>query len=65
MRVNTLRIRRVKDEGKGRFNEKKRRERRFVILGGTHGFEGIYDATTGKRCLLFRNRSQVISKHIV
>ena len=65
MRVNTLRVRRVKDEGKGRFNEKKRRERRFVISGGTHGFEGIYDATTGKRCLLFENRSQVISKHIV
>ena len=62
MRVNTLWIRVVEDEGRGKSNEKKRIEKRFVTLGGTHEFEGIYSATIGKRCLLFKNRSQVIFK---
>ena len=37
MSVNALRIRHVEDEDKGRPNEKKRRERRFVTSSGTHG----------------------------
>ena len=57
MKVNTLRIWCVEDEGNDRSDEKKRRERRFVTSGGTHGFKGIYSAATRKRCLLFKNRS--------
>ena len=57
MKVNTLRIRCVEDEGNDRSDEKKRRKRRFVTSGGTHGFKGIYSAATRKRCLLFKNRS--------
>ena len=62
MRVNTLWIWGVEDKGRGKSNEKKRIEKRFVTSGGTHEFEGIYNAATGKRCLLFKNRSQVILK---
>ena len=57
MSVNALRIRHVEDEDKGRPNEKKRRERRFVTSGGTHGFESIYGIATRKHFLLFKNRS--------
>ena len=57
MKFNTLRIRCVEDEGNDRSDEKKRRKRRFVTSGGTHGFKGIYSAATRKRCLLFKNRS--------
>lgn len=65
MKVNALQIRRVEDEGRGRSSEKKRKERRLVTSGETHRFEGIYGAAIGKRCLLFKNKSQVISKGIV
>ena len=65
MSVNALRIRRVEDEDKGTPNEKKRTEIRFVTSGGTHNFESIYRITTGKHFLLFKNKSQVISKSIV
>ena len=57
MSVNALRIRHVEDEDKGRPNEKKRRERRFVTSSGTHGFESIYIIAIRKHFLFFKNRS--------
>ena len=63
--VNALWIQRVKDEGRGGSDEKKRRDRRFVTSSETHGIGKYLECCHWKCCLLFNNRSQVISKSIV
>ena len=56
----------VENEKWGWSNEKMRRGRSILSHQcGTHGFLSIFSSASGKRCLLFKNKSQVISKSIV